>query len=491
MKKSKILFLSLLFFLISFNSIKTTSLINLREKEDSIDFPNGERSLKVNGLTHAPIIINANDEFNSTNGVVKGDGSETNPYVIANWEIDANGSGSCISISETTAYYEIKKCTLFNSGNDWKDAGIYLSNSGNAKIYANRIFNNTAGIFLSSSNNNFISKNNCSLNDDGICLRFSNSYNKISENYCAFNSQNGIYLDGSSNNNISENNCFSNSFGIYLSTSTDNAVSRNNCSLNMQIGIYLNHHNIHNKISGNICSSNSHGISLEFLSNNNNISENNCILNSYGIYLYYSRDNLIWGNILSNNTKFQAHCERSNENNLDYNGRGNYWSDYRIRYPRASNDGYIWDNPYKIHGPFPLVSSSDHYPLVCPDGGFLDEIPPKWGETPTDKTINVDESFKYDVDASDNVMIDHYWINNTIDFKINQNGQITNITELIIGSYWIEIRAYDTSDNSISKIIKITVKRFNIGFIIVIASISVLGVAGGLGFYFKKIKPRK
>ncbi|MEM3738132.1 MAG: hypothetical protein QW204_00060, partial [Thermoplasmata archaeon] len=57
-----------------------------------------------------PIRINGDNGFTTTNGVVAGNGSETNPYIIEGWEIDGSGYGFGIYIGNTTAYFIIRNC---------------------------------------------------------------------------------------------------------------------------------------------------------------------------------------------------------------------------------------------------------------------------------------------------------------------------------------------------------------------------------------------
>ena len=107
MKKNKIIILSGLL-VIGF----TLFIVGLQEDTTGAK-PNSHdlifnKQLKISGLTHQPIIITSNSEFTSENGVVQGDGSQNNPYIIANWTIDAGGTGSSISISGTSVYFIIK-----------------------------------------------------------------------------------------------------------------------------------------------------------------------------------------------------------------------------------------------------------------------------------------------------------------------------------------------------------------------------------------------
>ncbi|MHA2130228.1 MAG: Loki-CTERM sorting domain-containing protein, partial [Promethearchaeota archaeon] len=82
---------------------------------------------------------------------------------------------------------------------------------------------------------------------------------------------------------------------------------------------------------------------------------------------------------------------------------------------------------------------------------------PIWDQTPIDITINYGESFIYDVNASDSSGIAYYWLNETTYFTIGSTGIITNITALLPGNYWIEIRGYDPFGFYIIATIKLTV----------------------------------
>lgn len=60
----------------------------------------------------------------------------------------------------------------------------------------------------------------------------------------------------------------------------------------------------------------------------------------------------------------QAYCDASCNGNFWDNGSlGNYWSDYEMRYPNATNNGVVWDTPYEING---STTDVDNYPLVHP-----------------------------------------------------------------------------------------------------------------------------
>ncbi len=131
MKKTKLVLISgflLLTLCIPF-SIFTT--VENSRRSESIDTLEINEKLKVSGLSHDPIRINGDSEFTSANGAVKGSGTKADPYVIANWTIDARNSSSCIIILGTSVFFQIRNCSLYNSGDNFY--GIAL-NCGNGTI---------------------------------------------------------------------------------------------------------------------------------------------------------------------------------------------------------------------------------------------------------------------------------------------------------------------------------------------------------------------
>src|SRR5207245_10219241 len=63
--------------------------------------------IEVQGVSlspHAPIVIKTNSDFTTPNGVVGGTGSQNDPYLISDWQIDA-GSVSGVSVANTAAFF--------------------------------------------------------------------------------------------------------------------------------------------------------------------------------------------------------------------------------------------------------------------------------------------------------------------------------------------------------------------------------------------------
>lgn len=135
------------------------------------------------------------------------------------------------------------------------------------------------------------------------------------------------------------------------------------------------------------------------------------------------------------------------------------------------NRGLAWDGEY--------LWESDHLSGTIYKLLIQDQESPTWVETPTDQTLDIGESFSYDLNASDNNEIEQYWINDTENFEIDSEGILTNTNQLSVGNYWLEIRAYDPSGNYVSKTIKITIESniipgFKLSTVIAILTISIV-----------------
>jgi parallel beta-helix repeat protein len=118
-----------------------------------------------------PICITGDNEFTSANGVVGGDGSENNPFIIENWVIDASQADG-IRIKNTTKHFVIRNVVVYNgslyfngiypdnivaNSNQRLDNcyyGIYLENVVNGRVEGCVLENNFDGIFLENSTNN-------------------------------------------------------------------------------------------------------------------------------------------------------------------------------------------------------------------------------------------------------------------------------------------------------------------------------------------------
>jgi parallel beta-helix repeat protein len=216
--------------------------------------------------------------------------------------------------------------------------GIHVEKSFNNYIICNNISSNTLnGIYFQESYNNIVTGNNISNNNEGLVF-FYNSYNNtITGNNIFDNLYNGINL-GTGSNTITNNLILNNFKGIYLSDSKFNLITRNNISLSNTDGIYLTYNSVNNTIKSNNISKNFNGIYLELDSLDNIIYHNNFIENEQNAY---------------------DECN----NSWDDGKYGNFWSDYKEKYPDAKPKilkPWMWDTPYEING----GDNKDNCPLI-------------------------------------------------------------------------------------------------------------------------------
>jgi parallel beta-helix repeat protein len=254
------------------------------------------------------------------------------------------------------------------------DPGIWLDNSSSNTVLSNDITNNGYGIALDLSHNNSISAN--VFVNDGLTILSYSFGNIVSDNLvngkplvyledatgktvtdagqvvlvnCTritvknldlSNTDCGVELWNANYTRISDDNITNTRGGLTLYWSSNNSITCNNIASNELSGLYLD------SSSGNIISG-------------NNIASN--ILQ--GVFLYNSSDNRFYHNNFIDNGKTAQVYAGGSMNVWDdgYPSGGNYWSDYRARYPDAAENGSsgIWNMPYFID-----ANNVDRYPLL-------------------------------------------------------------------------------------------------------------------------------
>ncbi|MFX0009187.1 MAG: nitrous oxide reductase family maturation protein NosD [Candidatus Hermodarchaeota archaeon] len=291
---------------ISYNNNKSLSYTN--------NFTSDTNSLKLSDVSER-IHINNNWTAAETAGICTGNGSYSDPYIVKDLEIDGGGLGSCILIENSTAYFKIENCSLYNSGG-YQNAGIKLNNVTKGKLALNNCTSiNYYGIYLTYCDNNTILGNTVNSDQNGIYL--DNCFNNlISENIVINNSYKGIFLTNSNYNTISGNIVNSNKNGIYLDNCCNNLISENIVNYNSYDGIILINSD-YNTISGNTAKYNyNYGIYLYYSCDYNTISGNTSNNNSHGIYLTNCVNNIISGNNLSYNINKGMELFSSSYNNI-------------------------------------------------------------------------------------------------------------------------------------------------------------------------------
>lgn len=193
---------------------------------------------------------------------------------------------------------------------------IRVNASARVTIAENTIVFSAEGIEADHATNMTITNNvinGSGLDNIGIMMEY--TYNCWILNNTITNAvYDGIRLWYADTTLIQYNSIKENDFGIYSYSSNNNLI-------------------INNEISGN-----GHGISLEGSSHDNTIFANNFIDNLSPVTFFGSAPNT-WDN----------------------GTIGNYWSDYVMKYPDATQMGSVWSEPYMIG-----TNNIDHYPLVNP-----------------------------------------------------------------------------------------------------------------------------
>ena len=226
-----------------------------------------------------------------------------------------------------------------------KKQALHAFSSSYNTIFDNIISENNdwaVAMYISSGSHNFI--HDCEITDTfggtGIVLARSN-YNNISNNYISSISR-SIDLYDASYNEVFGNVITDNYWGIKLYAWTNPTTSPS-----------------HNIIKKNIVLRNTGGIDLEGRQSShvthNKIIQNNVSYNEGGIMLRgYTYNNEIYHNNLKHN--INPWTEEPN-NGFDYGDNnkwdsgklGNYWSDYKEKYPYAKpkmDEPWIWNTPY-------------------------------------------------------------------------------------------------------------------------------------------------
>jgi parallel beta-helix repeat protein len=178
-----------------------------------------------------------------TNGVSRGNGTEENPYIIENWDINGSGYGYCIYIGNTTVFFKVKDSYLHEasgveSNPYFSDTGIIMYNVQNGTINHNNESKNDSGIHLHLSSNNTITNNKISSKFGYEIILTSSNNNTIVNNTVPSTNSFGIHLDSSNGNIIINNTASNNLYGIFLETSNSNIIT-NNSLTNNEYGILL------------------------------------------------------------------------------------------------------------------------------------------------------------------------------------------------------------------------------------------------------------
>ena len=262
---------------------------------------------------HSPIKIAGNSAFTAANGVVGGNGSPSNPFVIQGWDIDASSTNG-IDLRNTNSSFIIRNVSV-HSTNHLYD-GVYLNNSQSGRLENSTSSGNSLGAFVGYSTNITIVKNNLSYNGNSSFLV----------------AQAGLLVSWSSNITITGNTASYEYAGIGVGTSKRVVISNNTAYYDMYgitsaSGLACC---LQSTIYNNALSHDYYGIEVGYAVST--ISNNTLTGNRYGIWLYsssgnYVSHNTIIGNIWGLNVDFNDLNEQILANNFTNNEYGVYFQE--------------------------------------------------------------------------------------------------------------------------------------------------------------------
>ena len=156
---------------------------------------------------HDPIMINGDEAFTEENGVVGGNGTEDDPYIISGWMINTEELvpwSAAIEIVNASAHFLITDVSIEQGNNDYAFRGIYLRNLTQGSVTACVLESVSYSVSVQSSSNISIVGNDLSspyengpYNYRGATISASNNVT-FAENICR-----GMVLNIASSSNIS------------------------------------------------------------------------------------------------------------------------------------------------------------------------------------------------------------------------------------------------------------------------------------------------
>jgi len=266
---------------------------------------------------------------------------------------------------------------------------------------------------------------------------FGYNASRISDNKIVSNNHEGISLVSSHNNIIFSNVISLNGFeglfdGVYLENSSSNLIYDNIMTHNAYAGIDLLRAN-YTRISNNTITFHDIGIWPE--SSYGNTFDGNTVTNSItGVSIYRCYSNVFHHNNFINNSYQVETLDAVNSWNTT--AQGNYWSNYKQRYPNAIelDSTGVWNTPYVID-----ATNKDNFPLMNPWNPPKDITPPITADNYDDLWHT--ENFYINLTAVDDlsgIKETYYIINGGQISNVSANGQpyITTESSNNMLEYW-------------------------------------------------------
>ncbi len=284
-----------IFCLLLFSAFLMNSVLTNYQASDAIISHEIQTTLQtaIAYVNHGPITIASDSDFSSQGW--PGSGTKGDPYRIENLNI--TGTGDCINIQDTRAYFIIQNC-LLNSMDKSSSSGIYMDNATNSRIYSNIFTQNYRGLYVLHSPNMTIEGNVFYDNVYGIFFT-QESYCNITDNSFGAHDEAPIRIGFSNDLQVAENTIEPGSkYGIYAIFSSNTIIESNIITEATDYGMslqYLYYSEIRNNTI--IGLNRADGIKI-FSSSFNSISDNNLTYCGFDIYASDTGD---WAHTFQNN----------------------------------------------------------------------------------------------------------------------------------------------------------------------------------------------
>ena len=109
-------------------AISMMTILSMRPQEKDAAPQELSTPITISYTLHAPIFINGNGGFIvGTNGVTGGSGTESDPFIIEDWSIDASFTDG-IRMENADVHFIIRNCRIYNAALRGYHIGIYLDN---------------------------------------------------------------------------------------------------------------------------------------------------------------------------------------------------------------------------------------------------------------------------------------------------------------------------------------------------------------------------
>lgn len=327
------------------------------QQDESSSF-GGINRLDIAAVTpHTPINISNNQDFILQGW--PGNGTQAYPYMIEELQID--GEGNCINISNTDVFFIIGGCVL-DRHSPYSERGycIYLHNVTNGVISACSINSNYHGILLNASESCSIEQCLIDVESQGVYFDSCSASRLI--NSTVRGGSSAVVFDYSSNIEIKSNDIDIGSYGfsgIGLYYTVDFMIFNNSVSTSLSDGIAV-HYSSNGVISNNSLESCLFGIRLDNVTSCD-VLMNEAFENQYGFHFEYTHGchiqmNSIHNNILgiktwgSNDTYSVNWFNENTGGNAIDNGQDNLWFQN-------------WWDDYVGYGLYPLLGSTGSFDI--------------------------------------------------------------------------------------------------------------------------------